>query len=616
MRIFFTILLLFLVQLSLLGAARIEATVSKNNLTLQETLTLNIAVVSDDKDAEELSAPKFPADFPFQILRQIGPSRSTQSSVSIVNGRVEQNSTVKSSYQYLLKPTKTGSLQIPALSITNGKQQLKTSPITILVADAKQIDPKVAGATATSQAQFRQYLSSESTVMGAPVLLTYELIVPSSLELRTIYPAYNEEKVSLNFKAEGYEDPQWSQQATVINGMRYTVIRKVIHLTPKHPGTLEIPGCTMTYQYVVPRQQSNRNNGRRSLFDDFFEDGPFGMRGQLEENTLVADDITLQVEDFPAEGRPDDFSGLIGPILATASTDLQDVFVGDPITLTLHLTGNNLDQDCTLPDLKTALEKEGKFRVSGDDPITMDEDGTLLYTRTLRVLSPDVTEIPPLQIPYYDIAKKSYNTATTNTIQLTVQENKKVTLGDAHIQGNTPLQIPLPEKTKTMLTETEGVLEINDLDDMARKTWSPFPDDQQRHGLLATLFLAPFLLWSATAIGLHLHRKANKLSPAERAARNAKSVLRNALSQLSEDDAQSGKRLAEALQTFLGQRFGIAGALTANDLNSAMTGKGYSPEQIAKAQALLEQCNAAQYGGSAIDLQTLKTQILECAEEV
>ena len=602
---------------TLWGAAIAQATVDQNTITAGGTLKLFLQVNDENGDDDaEMSLPTLPQDFPFQVLRMMGPSTSTQSYLSFTNGKRQQSLTRTSTMVYLLKAGKSGNYQIPSITVPYGKTTLQTKSIPIRVLDPPQQNAnRQPGATQQGTpiqtAVFRQYLSSDTTVMGAPVYLTFELMVPQQMELRKIAPDIPLEPLQQNFRIDGLENVKWDQKSLIQDGLRYLIVTTNIRLTPKHPGKFTIPPSCMNY-YTVSQDNRRRSRG---IFDDPFFDDPFdGLfgGGSLKENTAASDEVILTVEDFPEEGRPENYSGLIGPLTASVQADITDVYVGDPITVTITLRGNNLTEEDRLPDLKAGLEADGLFRLSGDDPAHLNVNGEWECTRTLRVLSPKVDAIPALKIPYYDLTAKKYDFATTKSIPLNVQEAKKVTLQDA----NVPVAVQpavLPEQPETQLTELSGVAAGADWLEVCRNTWSPLPSPSGRKGLLFW-FLIPAGAWLLAFTGINITRKSGKRSAAEIAARGAKSALKRALSQIDDQAGDAGKRQGEALQAFLAARFGFSGAVTTHDLQVALQQEGFSDDTAAPLQELLSQCEAAQYGGASISATELKARILQAVK--
>lgn len=117
----------------------------------------------------------------FEVL--MGPSTSTQSSFSMVNGRTSQSSTI--TYTYILSALKNGTFTIPAASVTAGGKQITSNTLKIQVSgtaqgggnsNAQQPEPRAAGTPISGSELFiRVSASKKRVVEQEPVLLTYKV---------------------------------------------------------------------------------------------------------------------------------------------------------------------------------------------------------------------------------------------------------------------------------------------------------------------------------------------------------------------------------------------------------------------------------------------------------
>lgn len=613
MRHILTTICLFALCALLQGAARVDAIVDKNVLPAGEVLRLQLQITDDEagNNPPQMVMPKFPSDFPFQTLRQIGPTSSTQSSMQIINGNVSQSRIVTQTMIFLLKPKSAGNLEIPELQITYGNNKLRTKSIKIQVSDAQSSQRQTNSSnnrqqTAATQVApiFTQEFSDENIIAGTPLTLTLTLLIPEQMNARNISPEFNLHDLESDFRVDRPEDiVHWGELPTqIINGIRYRAIGKEIRITPRRPGKITLPPKAMTVIYRDP-SASRRRGG---FFDDIFDD-PFFGGGQNLETTVASEEATLNVLDFPEDGKPANFSGLIGPLTTSATIDLPEAQVGDPITLTITLAGDYVNPGDSLPtDIKTQLEQKGLFRVSGDDTFAELEDASFSCTRTIRALSDKATEIPSIQIPFFNIKTGSYDVAATKAIPIEVEATREVTLKDSGM--STPqiaIQTLSSAQKETALTRQEGIQLESDATLAAGNEWSPLADNSGKKGLL-WYFVAPALLWIVAAIATLLHKHGKRLSPAELASRNAFRDLKASLAQIDGKSSDDAVSLNAALQEFLAARLGKKGAVTADELSEA----NVNPATAEALRELLSQCEAAQYGGLSIPTAELKERIL------
>ena len=133
---------------------------------------------------------------------------------------------------------------------------------------------------------------------------------------------------------------------------------------------------------------------------------------------------------IPAEGgqlrilplpqpQPDDFSGIVGRPRLSASADMQEAYVGDPVTYRLTVSG--IDH---LPSDLLPLDKvggfAGSFRIPEHHSPPLKENGTAVFVYTIRPLSDTVTEIPEYRCTVFNPETEHYETVTAPALPLKV----------------------------------------------------------------------------------------------------------------------------------------------------------------------------------------------------
>src|SRR5688572_5256238 len=116
------ILLLFLAVQSVFAQVEFKATVSKNNIGINEHLRIDFTM---NDDGDNFEAPSFEG---FKIFG--GPNRSVN--YSWTNGR----KSFSKSYSFFLMPTKKGTFIIKSASIEIAGKIYKTNPVKIVVGNA------------------------------------------------------------------------------------------------------------------------------------------------------------------------------------------------------------------------------------------------------------------------------------------------------------------------------------------------------------------------------------------------------------------------------------------------------------------------------------------------
>lgn len=182
---------------------------------------------------------------------------------------------------------------------------------------------------------------------------------------------------SFNRTADGFtvsELPDATQSTERVNNNRYQVINWPLTITPIQSGKQ-----SLNFQFSVVAQLpvQNRNNdpfGRSnrfgsSVFDDFFNN-------RSERFNLYTDPTEIEILPLPETGKPDSFSGAIGDFSIQVYADAETSRVGEPIMLSLKISGKGNFDRITGPELpesndwrhytpEAIMEKEGTRNLKG-----------------------------------------------------------------------------------------------------------------------------------------------------------------------------------------------------------------------------------------------------------
>lgn len=378
-------------------------------------------------DVSNFRVGKIPDDA-FDVL--MGPSTSTQSRISIVNGNTTQTATI--TYTFILSATKQGTFTIPAATIQVGGQQVTSNTLKITVSGSvqqqgggnqgggrqrreegqqqQQRQPS-AGDISASDLFITVTASKKHVVEQEPILLTYKVYTLVSLtQLEGKMPdlqGFHTQEVPLpqqkSFSLEQY------------NGRNYkTVTWSQYVMFPQMTGRLEIP--SLTFNGVVAQQ-----NQYVDPFEAFFNGGS----GYTEvKKAIVAPGIVIQVDSLPA--RPAGFSGGVGSFTVRAEIDKTEVTRGDPVTVKVTVSG--------VGNLKLIREPSVAFPRDFDTyaPTITDKtrltsngvEGSVTYEYLAVARHQGEFDIPPVQFVYYDTQSREYRTATSEGFHLSVAKGE------------------------------------------------------------------------------------------------------------------------------------------------------------------------------------------------
>ena len=355
----------------------------------------------------------------------MGPSTSTQSSFSMVNGHTSQSSTV--TYTYILCALKNGTFTIPAASITAEGKQITSNAVKIQVSGSaqsngrsnQQTETRPAGSQISGSDLFIKVSASKKHVVEQePVLLTYKVYTLVSLtQLEGKMPdlkGFHTQEIPLpqekSFKIEQF------------NGRNYkTVTWSQYVMFPQMSGKLQVP--PITFNGVVVQQNRNIDP-----FEAFFNGGSSYVEVKKQ---IQAPGVEIEVDPLPA--RPILFSGGVGKFSMKTEIDNTDLKANDPLTIKVIISGTG--------NMKLIKQPVVKFPKDFDtyDPKTTDKshlttsglEGSMIYEFLAVPRHQGQYTIPPIEFVYFDTQSKEYKTLTSEEYHLNVAKGEG---GDSQVQ--------------------------------------------------------------------------------------------------------------------------------------------------------------------------------------
>ena len=161
--------------------------------------------------------------------------------------------------------------------------------------------------------------------------------------------------------------------------------------------------------------------------------GPAGFRGSVithvtpegnaSQETIyaVSDLVTVQVRTPPAQGRPATFIGASGiGFTIETSLDTQVCQTGDPVTLTIEITGDGSPNRIRSPRPSTLTPLEQDFRLQPDPIRSESISGGRRFSYLIRPRVAGTREIPALEISYFNLETRSYQTVQSDPLPIRV----------------------------------------------------------------------------------------------------------------------------------------------------------------------------------------------------
>lgn len=371
------------------------------------------------QDIKDFRAPSIKG---FDVL--MGPSRSQQSSIQIINGKRTSNSST--AFTYILLAGSPGTYTIPAASVEVNGEKVFSNAISIKVlpqdqnsgnsgnnggGSASSSRSQAAGSRISANDLFITATASKTTVHEQEaILLTYK--VYTVVNLRQLYgkmpdlKGFHTQEVELpqqktftleHYKGRNYNTTVWSQYV----------------LFPQQTGKLEIP--SITFDGVVAQQTVSDDP-----FDAFFNGG-----GHVEvKKKITTPKVVINVQPLPA--KPAGFSGAVGEFKLASSINATDVKTNDAVTIKLTLSGTGNMKLIGTPEVKFPQDFEiYDPKVTDDYKLT---NSGLTGTKTFEYLAiprhAGNFTIPAVEFTYFDLKSNSYKTLKTEAYNLKVAKGQ------------------------------------------------------------------------------------------------------------------------------------------------------------------------------------------------
>ncbi len=377
-----------------------------------------------------------------------GPFQSRSSSVSIINGKRTDNSSI--TFTYRLQSLTTGKITIPPARIKVEGKQYATRSVTISVED----NPSMQSRSQNTQSQSRygrgggqQAASSQQSVKVIDDKAVFVRAIPSKTkavvgeEIVIAYKIYtlvpiSEYQVDKFPSSQGFWVEELDNQPTptlereVHDGKVYQVatLRKVL-VYPQKTGTLDIQPMGLE---VVAHLQTGTTQRRRvstgdAFFDAFFNDPFFSHSSPVFERVekkLRTNALKIEVAPLPPTDK--DFTGAVGQFEITSSIDTTYSATNEAITLNFTISGEgNLSLIDALP-LTIPSEFE-VYEPNISDKLIKSGAGQSGSRSFQYIIIPRVEgsyTIEPFEFTYFDPQSGEYKTLKTESYTLNIKKGK------------------------------------------------------------------------------------------------------------------------------------------------------------------------------------------------
>jgi hypothetical protein len=293
---------------------------------------------------------------------------------------------------------------------------------------------------------------------------------------------------------------------------------------------------------------------------------------------------------LPENGKPRDFSGLVGKFAVTAKMPEKSATAGKPIALVITVSGAGNLQSIPRPK-EPHISGAEKYEPEIKDEFSRTErgsEGGRTYTHVLVPQKEGILAIGPFTTNYFDPKTGKYVSIAT--------EPMEVTVAPAPVIAATPAPSPRAEKPQAAATPSK-----------------PLYMHPAFFAVILTLFIA---LAAAT---VHLQRR-NQILRDQRYARQirARSLAEEKLKSAQRameagDPAMFYETLEHSIRQYISDRFNIPPSSVTPEGISRQPGIGAGRMQ--RGIAVMEKCIAARYAPAPPDASARKAEMKTALEE-
>jgi hypothetical protein len=584
-----------------LADVTLKVSPSRSSIYFGESFNLTVEVNGADRGVE---APDL-SDLSSADIQLLGQHSNSRSSISIINGRMTRESFEGRVFAYQVKPLKVGPFKAGPVRVTAAGQTYTHAGVSVQVAGIEKQDTVIAAVTASStsvlvEEPFTITLSVAIAELPEPFAENNEPLHPNFLpqlsadflELQQAAPGLK--GPDLNQALNGLIDQNGRQPSFAINNYQTRDMGgfgNFFDADPFRPRPIRfrLPSKKITLndrkyrEYTFSLDYTPTKEGE-------FTFGPLSFKGTViasvsADRQAVTKDVytigpavTVRVVPPPDEGRPEWFIGSVGKSMkAAAAFDATVCKVGDPLTLTLEVTGPLSISNLRTPLLNLQPELSKDFRIY-DDNVSADTlpDGKRFKYR-VRPMREGTLEFPPIKLAYYNTATRAYTTVATAPVPIQARATTQIATSSGNGSTN---------ETATIETQARPVPSGITLDAQGARPASLLPPPRVTRLLVlagpSLCLLAALLAPLAAAVkALRTRRRRSG------ALRRAQGALRR---------AATAERAARAVRAYLADRLDVSGnALTPSETEALLRQRNVPSEAAATCRDLLGKLDEAMY---------------------
>lgn len=520
----------------------------------------------------------------FDVL--MGPSRSQQSSVQIINGKQSASGSV--TFTYILMANAAGEFTIPGATIVANGKPMTSNALQIKVLPQDKASNRQASDGHNSASVSDKDLFITASVNKTQVYEQEALLLTYKIYTRETNIQLNSAKLPdfKGFHSQEIEDGstnRWEQEHYKGRNYFTTIYRKFV-LFPQQAGQLVIEPAQ--FQMTVSKAQAVDDP-----FEAFFNGG--GGVIEIRKNLLTAKTI-VNVQTLPA-GKPDDFTGGVGEFTLTSAVNADRLKTNDALTLKVTISGTGNLKLLNEPKLAFPNDFETYDPKSNNDGVRLTAQG-LTGSKVVEYLAiprhAGTFKVGGVSFSYFDLRSKTYKRLQIPEYSIVVEKGEgSAAQTVANFTNKEDLKV-LGEDIRFIRRGSAHLYSANEVFVFSVGYWSLY-------GLGFLLFLCVCvyyrkLRWEATNVSAVRTRKANKM--ALKRMKLAGQLLKEGRQDAFYDE------VLKTLWGYMSDKLNIPVSLLSKDnIEDTLKKHGTDDSLIAEIMGVLNQCEFARFApGDAI----------------
>jgi hypothetical protein len=532
-------------MLSLAGVAlQIVVTVAApETLTVRQPATITVRAVVRGPVAPTIHPPRFA---PLSGIR-------VEESTSLNGSTMSRAAVAAVEHKYLVVAQRPGVVVLPPIEANVGPMTGRSDPVRLTIVNAPPVQvPAIVSRSRldpSNGVNFHALVTPDTVYVGEQATYQVGVFLNDDVRYRL---RRNPEFIPPELRsmlAYDLSAPR-SFSKRVIDGRHYEVHVFQRALFPLTAGRYEIPAARLNYSLPLSASFFSRE----------------------ESHQLRSEVVPLVVVEPPQAGRPADYTGAVGRLALEAHVDSVAAKVGDPLVLTVRVTGDGNVSFFPRPEVRVPW---GQL-VRAEERVQLDSSAAIVrgakeFDWVITPARSGEVEVPAIRYPYFNPYTERYELAVTSPQRLSVAPGQLIAV-DATADSTRPV-FPL---RRIMLA-------------------SPEPPVSQSRAFWLTMLIAPF----PAALALVVRRPRTRRIPT--ASERLRKLARGRNAATASDAATLRRTYAAALA----ERIGVAAAELADRraLVRALRRSGVTAEVASAADELLGELDSTVYSGSGTSLE-------------